>query len=270
MNVVALENSSAIPVATDNGCSAADLKIPGCRNCAEQVPLGFDFSMAFQPIVDTLTGTVFAHEALVRGTAGESAGKVLAQVNERNRYVFDQRCRVRAIELAGQLGLPGKLSINFLPNAVYRPEACIRTTLAAAAHFGVPPERIIFEVTEAEKVDPAHLLAIFRHYRDQGFLTALDDFGAGYSGLNLLADFQPDIIKLDMALIRNIHQRRPRQAIVDGMLTVARELSISVIAEGIETVDEWRYLQERGVRYFQGYYFAKPAFEALPALEQPA
>ena len=107
--------------------------------------------------------------------------------------------------------MQGLLSINFLPNAVYRPEACIRSALAAARKSNLPTERIIFEVTESEQVmDRPHLVNIFREYQRFGFHTAIDDFGAGYAGLNLLAEFQPSILKIDMDLVRNIDRSAPR------------------------------------------------------------
>ncbi|MET0269679.1 MAG: EAL domain-containing protein, partial [Sphingomonas sp.] len=104
--------------------------------------------MAFQPIMDIATGLPFAYEALVRGPNGESAWSVLSQVNEANRYAFDQRCRVKAIETAARAGLLGglaKLSINFLPNAVYSPAACIQLTLKTARATDFPVDRLIFE-----------------------------------------------------------------------------------------------------------------------------
>ena len=118
-----------------------DLDEAACDGCqGESRQLGFAFSYAFQPIVDLRDGSIYAHEALIRGPNGESAGSVLAQVNDHNRYRFDQACRVKAIKDAVRLGLADlaqtRLSINFLPNAVYRPEACIRTTLAAARSQG--------------------------------------------------------------------------------------------------------------------------------------
>ncbi|MCH2394276.1 EAL domain-containing protein [Oceanibaculum sp.] len=219
--------------------------------------------MAFQPILDAGQEEIYAHEALVRGVNGEPAGKILGKVTEKNRYWFDQQCRVKAIELAAQLGLGAKqrLSINFLPNAVYEPKACIRMTVETARKVGLPLDRIIFEVTEGERVvEHDRLVAIIRAYKEFGLLTAIDDFGAGYSGLNLLADFQPDIIKLDMALTRNIDSDRVRRSIVAGILTVCRELDIMVIAEGIETPEEYATLREMGVRHFQGYLFARPVF----------
>lgn len=129
-------------------------KCQGCRDGA-----GFDLpiTMAFQPIVDVETRSVFAHEALVRGADGEGAGEVLAKVTDSNRYGFDQKCRVTAIELASRLDLAksgANLSINFLPNAVYEPKACIRLTLETAINTGFPVDRIMFEFTEAEPLDP--------------------------------------------------------------------------------------------------------------------
>lgn len=241
-----------------------------CKSCQESKPLCFDFSMAFQPIVDTRDNSVFAYEALIRGLAGEGAAQMLAKVNEDNRYIFDQSCRVKAVELASRLRIPCFVSINFLPNAVYQAATCIRATLEAARRYNFPTNRLIFEITENEElVDKAHLKSIITEYKRQGFKTAIDDFGAGYSGLNLLAEFQPDIIKLDMAMVRDIDRDPVRQAIVQGILGVCKALNIDVIAEGIESLAELRLLQGIGVHLFQGYLFAKPAFEQLPAVTWP-
>ncbi|PTD97607.1 EAL domain-containing protein [Pseudothauera lacus] len=242
----------------------------GCDQCRNAAALGFEFTMAFQPIVDLLGGAPFAYEALVRGPAGEGAASVLAQVNDDNRYRFDQACRVKAIELAAGLGLGAingtRLSINFLPNAIYRPESCIRSTLEACERFGFPSQRLMFEVTEGEQVsDGEHLIRIFSDYRKRGFITAIDDFGAGYAGLNLLAKFQPHVLKLDMELIRDIDANPARQAIVAGIALTAERLGITLIGEGVETTDERDCLLDFGVRYQQGYLFARPAIEALPA-----
>jgi EAL domain-containing protein (putative c-di-GMP-specific phosphodiesterase class I) len=101
-------------------------------------------------------------------------------------------------------------------------------------------------------------------------MTAIDDFGAGYAGLNLLADFQPDLIKLDMQLIRNIDQDNVRQILVEATLQMCRKLNIRVIAEGIESLAELRTLQAMGVELFQGYLLAKPGFQSLPDIHWPA
>lgn len=239
----------------------------GCKECRDKTKLGIDFTMAFQPIVDISDRSIFGYEALVRGVNNEGANFILSQLNDSNRYRFDQAIRVKAIDLAKRLGLQGMLSINFLPNAVYKPETCIRATLEAAAEMDFPTDRIMFEVTEGEKVlDNDHLRNIFVEYKKHRFTTAIDDFGAGYAGLNLLADWQPDIIKLDMSLTRNVNSDRVRRALVFGIISICKELGIKVIAEGIETVEECLTLADEGVTLFQGYLFARPGFESLPAI----
>lgn len=188
------------------------------------ISLDIDFAHAYQPIVDLTTRSVFAHEALVRGPRGEPAFSILSQVNDKNRYSFDQTCRVRAVETAADLGMKESLSINFFPNAGHA-EACIRSTLEAAQRCNFSMEKIIFEVSEAEQVhDRSHLAGIFREYQRSGCLTAIDDFGAGYAGLNLLAEYQPDIIKIDMGLVRGIDSSKPRQAIVLGLVDICANM----------------------------------------------
>lgn len=242
-----------------NGLSPSD----GCNGECE-VGADFDLTMAFQPVVDIATRRIYAYEALVRGPNGESAAWVLAQVNDQNRYSFDQACRVKAIETATALGLDRRLSINFLPNAVYHPEACLRVTLAAAKKFGFPANLITFEFTENEQIiDRKHLKTIIQAYRGQGFLTALDDFGAGYAGLSLLADFQPDIIKIDRVLVDHIDSDKPRQAIIAGLMATARALDLLVVAEGVERREELATLSALGITLFQGFLFARPMTSRL-------
>ncbi|PCG13401.1 EAL domain-containing protein [Sphingomonas adhaesiva] len=224
--------------------------------------------MAFQPIVDITTGSAWAYEALVRGTNGESAGEMIGRVTEQNRYAFDQQCRVAAITqavAAGIVSTGARLSINFLPNAVYSPLACIQLTLKTAAAVGFPTERLIFEFTENEEMaDTAHVATIVDTYRRMGFATALDDFGAGHAGLSLLARLQTDVVKLDMELIRNVDTSMPRRMIVEGLIAMFERMGIAVVAEGVETVAEYETLCAMGVRYMQGYLIARPALQVLP------
>ena len=239
-----------------------------CGDCGSNERLPFKFSYAFQPIVDVATRQIFAHEALVRGANGEPAASVLSQINEANRYRFDQACRVKAIKTAAQLNMQTMLSINFMPNAIYRPEVCIRTTLEAARTHGFPIDRIMFETVEGEHISDGKWLAeVFREYQRIGFLTAIDDFGAGFAGLNLLAEFQPNIIKLDMHLVRDIEQRPVKQAIARGMMQICKELNIRIIAEGVETIAEYRFLKGLGISLMQGFLFSKPLFEACGQVE---
>lgn len=241
-----------------------------CDGCRNGEALDFSFSMAFQPIMDMQTGEPFAYEALVRGPEGQSAASVLGQVTDANRYAFDQQCRVKAIQTAaaaGMLSTPARLSINFLPNAVYEPRACIQLTLKTAAAIQFPTDRLIFEFTENEQMaDPAHVSNIVDSYKRMGFGTALDDFGAGHAGLNLLARFQPDIIKIDMELVRDLDASLPKRVIIDAVVKMCAELGITIIAEGIETQAELDSLRALGVRYIQGYLLAKPGFEHLPVV----
>ncbi|HIJ61171.1 MAG TPA: EAL domain-containing protein [Rhodospirillaceae bacterium] len=236
---------------------------PQCNGgCADSSQ--FSIAMAFQPVVDVAARRIYAYEALVRGAGGEPAASVLAQVTEAQRYAFDQACRVKAIETAAGLGLDRRLNINFMPNAVYHPEACLRLTLASAKQNGFPLNLITFEFTENEQIiDRQHLKGIIETYRRHGFQTALDDFGAGYAGLSLLADFQPDTIKVDRCLVDHIDSSKPRQAIVVGLLKTAEMLGLEVVAEGVERAEELAALRDMGIHLFQGFLFARPVIGQL-------
>ena len=244
-----------------------------CTACRDGTNFPIDFTMAFQPIVDVEASAVWGYEALVRGPGGEGAAWVLDQVTDENRYAFDQSCRVRAIEMAASL-FPHtdrpRLSINFLPNAVYTPAACIKVTIDTADRTGFPVDRLMLELTESEKVeDIEHIREIIRAYQERRLITAIDDFGAGFAGLGLLADFKPDVIKLDMALVRDIDTDGGRQAIVRGVLSTAGMLGIDVLAEGIETQAEYETLRSLGIKLMQGFLFARPAIGALPDIHWP-
>lgn len=245
-----------------------------CSGCRDGVDFEIPFAMAFQPIVDTHLGTPFAYEALIRGIDGAGAASVLSQVTDDNRYAFDQACRVHAIESAMAAGLMesnARLSINFLPNAVYSPLACIQLTLQASSAAGLPIDRLIFEFTENEAMgSPDHVASIIDTYKQIGFSVAIDDFGAGHSGLDMFARFVPDEIKLDMELIRGIDTDARRRAIVRAMVAMCEELDTLLIAEGIETAGEAATLCNLGVRYHQGFWYAHPAFERLPAIRPGA
>lgn len=239
-----------------------------CESCQDRGSLGFDFTMAFQPIVDLQKSEVFGYEALVRGLNNEPAFSIISQVNDDNRYLFDQLCRIKAIALAAKLKLSSMLSINFLPNAVYKPERCIRTTIDAANRYGFPADKIMFEFTEVERIeDSGFVKGIVEYYEHLGFKTAIDDFGAGYAGLGLLAEFQTNIIKIDMELIRNIDQSEARQLIIKNCLNLFKDLNITPLAEGVETKEEKQWLSDAGISLMQGYYFAKPHFESLPEVD---
>ena len=247
----------------------------GCAACRSGQDFGMQLTMAFQPIVNTALNQVWAYEALVRGTEGQPASQVLSQVNENNRYVFDQTCRVKAIELAARLGIAqrgARLSVNFMPGAVYSPAACIRRTLEAARLHRFPLEQIVFEITEGERVvDIGHLRRIASAYAEHGFTLALDDFGAGFSGLNLLSEIDGiGLVKLDGALIQGISGNARAECIVAAVGELCRTLNVKVLAECVETIEDYATLRRLGIELMQGYLFARPALEALPEVDWPA
>lgn len=225
------------------------------------------FTVAFQPIVDLARREIFAHEALVRGISGEGASEVLARVSPQDRFAFHEACRVKAIELAAALGMESRLSLNVMPNDVAGQEACFRTAMATAGRCNFPVQRLMFEITEGERVnDLPGLAATFRTFKRYGFTSAIDDFGAAYASFELLAAFQPDVVKIDMSLVRDIHLDPVRIAIVKGFVATCDELQIRVIAEGVEASEEVHALRALGVDLFQGFLFARPAIAALPVV----
>lgn len=229
-----------------------------------------EFTFAFQPIVDTQAREVLSYEALIRGPGNEGAYQILSRLNGDTLPAFDQRARVTAIGLAARLGISCNLNLNFLPASLDPSGESILTTVSAAKQFNLPVNRIVLEVVEGEIIhETSHFTEVINKYRGLGLLVAIDDFGAGYSGLNLLADFQPDQVKLDMKLIRGIERHGPRQAIVRAINQICFELGIDVIAEGVETEMEYAWLASQGIHLYQGYLFAKPGFESLPSVHYP-
>lgn len=234
---------------------------------------GFDsgFTVAFQPIVDLARREVYAHEALVRGISGESATEVLSRVSASDRFAFHEASRVKAIEIASRLGMKSRLSLNVMPNDVAGKTECFHTAMATAKRCHFPIDQLMFEITEGERVDDLPgLAASFRTFKPQGFASAIDDFGAGHAGFELLAAFQPDVVKLDRSLVQDIHIDPVRRAIVKGVVTTCDELRIRVVAEGVEALQEVDAFRALGVDLFQGYLFARPAIASLPAVAWPA
>jgi EAL domain-containing protein (putative c-di-GMP-specific phosphodiesterase class I) len=242
---------------------------PAAASEARLVP-GRDYSYAFQPIVDVAARCIFSYEALVRGPDDTPAARVFERVPPDDLHRFDQESRVAAIELASRLGLPCKLNLNFLPRSLYTSPAAVHSALEAAQRCGITPDRLVLEITEGEVIDDhAAFARVVNEFRRCGLQLAIDDFGAGYAGLTMLADFQPDLLKLDMTLVRGIEGNGPRQAIVRAILQACIDLGIDVIAEGVETLAEYEWFRSAGVRLFQGFLFGRPQFEGLPALQIP-
>jgi EAL domain-containing protein (putative c-di-GMP-specific phosphodiesterase class I) len=227
--------------------------------------MGFQFSFAFQPIVDVRNREIISFEALVRGPHGECSASVFSQVPKNDILRFDEMCRRKAIHLASRLNIPNRLNLNLAAQSIYEVDLSITATFQASIQSGIPAENIIFEVLESESLtEQKNLIEYLRLIQEFGFATAIDDFGAGYSGLKLLTEYQPYYIKLDRHLIGNIHEDLVKQRIFSGVRKICDSLSIEIVAEGVENVGEYHWLNEAGISIFQGYYFARPAFEALP------
>jgi EAL domain-containing protein (putative c-di-GMP-specific phosphodiesterase class I) len=230
-----------------------------------QGEIDFEFSFAFQPIVDIRNREIISYEALVRGPRGEPSASVFARVPRYNLLGFDEVCRRKAIHLASRLKIPNRLNLNMFVPGLYEVDLNIMATFRASIQSGIPVENIIFEVLETQNLtDQRNLLKYLQVIQDFGFKTAIDDFGMGYSGLRLLVAYQPNYIKIDRELMSNIDKDFVKQSIFSGIQKICKSLSIEIVAEGVETANEFHWLQEAGVSIFQGYYFARPAFEALP------
>ena len=235
----------------------------------DRAPASRPFSMAFQPIVDLENLRTVAYEALVRGPGNEPASSILSGGRSSGgRSSMDRACRLTAIEVASSLGLlatGADLAINVTVRPASNDIPSLPATMAAAGNAGLPLDRLILEVTEQERLtDPAQLERTVRPLRERGLRIALDDFGSGFAGLTLLASFRPDILKVDIALTREVQMRLASRVIVGSLVQICRDLDIQLIAEGIETAAQQHALEDLGVRYMQGHHFAEPAFEALP------
>jgi EAL domain-containing protein (putative c-di-GMP-specific phosphodiesterase class I) len=230
----------------------------------------------YQPIVDVKdTQRVVAYEALLRGKERDgtlvSPGRMLGLAREADLlFQLDLAARLSAVREAARLGLRTSLFINFSPAAIYDPVYCLRSTVAAISELGLASKDVVFEIIESDHTpDASHLKSLIAYYRQAGFRVALDDLGAGYSSLNLIHQLRPDIMKLDMELIRGIHEDAYKANITQKLLELAQKLGILTVAEGIETVEELRWVRAHGVDYVQGYLIAKPQSppaQALPRL----
>jgi EAL domain-containing protein (putative c-di-GMP-specific phosphodiesterase class I) len=224
----------------------------------------------FQPIVhSTDPGSVFGHECLIRGIEHSGALIGPAELYGVGRdanllYYLDRAARLQHIKAAQEYDLQSAVFINFNPTAVYDPQFCLRSTIAAIKATRLVPEQIVFEVVESDRIiDLERLPQVLDVYRREGFRIALDDVGAGYSSLNMLSTLKPDFIKLDMHLVRDIDHDIYKRQIVSSLITTAHNLGIQVVAEGVETVSEWNWVTSAGADFTQGFLFGKPELTPL-------
>ncbi|ROP49873.1 EAL domain-containing protein (putative c-di-GMP-specific phosphodiesterase class I) [Enterobacter sp. BIGb0383] len=226
---------------------------------------------ALQPIVEALTGKVSSWEALIRSPSGESPARMFESVPADRLYHFDLETKAHAFALGNRmLKNNEKLSVNLLPGVLSSIPGAVDTLVKQIGAAGLRPEQIIIEVTETEAItDQDAFYQALKALRIAGTGLAIDDFGSGYSGLALLARFQPDKIKIDMALIEGIHLSGVKQAIVRSIARCCEELGITVVAEGVETMEEWCWLESIGIHLFQGYFFSRPILNDVGNIQWP-
>lgn len=154
--------------------------------------------------------------------------------------------------------------VTFIPTAIYEPSLCLQSTAKTLSEVGLSPDQVVFEVVESERVDDfLHLNRILDYYRSRGYSTALDDIGSGYSNIETLLNLKPNYMKIDMDVIRNIHEDLKNQKVLDEFVVNARRIGEKILAEGIECQEEYEYLKSVGVDLCQGYYFGKPQKDLL-------
>lgn len=224
----------------------------------------------FQPILKISDDTIWGYECLLRGRTDE--GEIIKPVDlikwaDRENLIFmlDRLSRETHIFNAANKipNIDSKfVLINYLPSSIYRPEFCLRSTSKAASSANVPPENIIFEVVETERIDDIdHLVSILDYYRKSGFKVALDDVGSGFSSLNILADLHPDLIKIDLTLIQRARDSAIHRDVCQALVEIGRQRNVLVLAEGIETEEDKQFVTDIGADLMQGFLVGKPSME---------
>lgn len=213
--------------------------------------------VAFQPIVEAATGRLHAYEALLRsGSERLPSPPAVLQAADRLGRVHEVGRRVRALAADAFASAPPgvRLFVNLHPSDLIDPDLVDpRSPLMALA------ERVVVEVTERASLDGVvDLTRTLATLRARGFQVAVDDLGAGYAGLTSFALLEPEVVKLDMSLVRGIDESEIRQSLVRSVVELTRGLEVKVVAEGIETQAEARTCALLGVDLLQGFYFARP------------
>lgn len=247
---------------TDNTCTILD---------ESTLPSDTDFSFAFQPIIDPMSQRVIALEALIRGKDGETPAAYFDKFKHEDVYTADLQSKKTAFAMASALRLNHKmLSVNLLPmTLVNKPDAVSFLINEIAAH-GLVPEQIIVEFTESEVISRFDTFAqAVKSLKAAGICVAIDHFGAGFAGLQLLSRFQPDRIKISRELITDVHKSGPRQAIIQAIIKCCASLEIMISAVGVEKPEEWMWLESAGIEIFQGNLFAKACLNGIPSVAWP-
>ena len=217
----------------------------------------------FQPICNISTYQIHGFEALSRGPEHSPLYSPVplfkTAAYEGRLSELESLCRRISIQQFKNSALPGKLFINISPKALLDPNHAKGLTLSLVQDLGLHPSQVVIELSEQYPADDIDLLkSCLNHYRSQGFLTAIDDLGAGYSGLRLWSELAPDYVKIDRHFIDSIDSSPVKQEFVRSIVDLCQNLSCKVIAEGIETEKELAVLKQLGIIYCQGYLLGRP------------
>lgn len=228
--------------------------------------IGVGIEFAFQPIVDLTRARIVGYEALVRGRDGESASSIIAGVLPDNQTYFDQACRNRAIQDAAALGIGKSLFLNCTQITPDNLDLALSATNDQCDEWGLAPDQIVLEFSSLSRLGgPRELAGVRDRANACGFRVLADNFGTGEAGLKRLAVFRPELLKLDRELVDRVAGSPRRKGIVLGIVATCRALGIDVIATGVERGEDVDWLSSHAeIRYFQGYYFARPQLKAIP------
>jgi EAL domain-containing protein (putative c-di-GMP-specific phosphodiesterase class I) len=226
---------------------------------------------AFQPIVALESGHAIGWEGLSRGPRGSDLELPFVLFGRAARYgvteELERACRRQAFVDWRVFGQQGRLFLNTVP-ATVRDTSFLGRGVFDYLGPALAPRDVTLEITERQVIENLNLYREAMHsFTDLGFSFAIDDVGAGYSGLETVAVLKPAYLKIDIALVRDVHQKRVSQQVVKAILDMGEGLGASVIAEGIQTREEVQALQHIGVRWGQGYFYARPVdpYAAQPA-----
>ncbi len=218
---------------------------------------------AYQPILRLSDRTVLGFEALSRGPKGsglEGADALFGAATEHHLLVeLDRLCRRRALLSSGRVPSNAKIFVNTLPATIRDPEFRGRPLIEFLSKSQVAPDRIVIEITEKLVIENYTLFReAMAYFTDLGMSFAVDDVGAGYSGLESIARLKPTFLKIDTVLVRDVHVSLVNREMVKAIVAMGRGIGATVIAEGIHTEDEVAALLAMGVPYGQGYLLARP------------
>nr|WP_249435053.1 diguanylate phosphodiesterase [Enterobacter chengduensis] len=226
---------------------------------------------ALQPIVEPSEGKISSLEALIRGNDGGSPEQFFRALDPDTLYLVDLQTKAYAFALAEKLGIGShKIAVNLLPMSLVNVPGAVEFLVDQIKNHGLQPEQVVLEITENEMISGLNQFnSAIKQLRGEGVGMAIDDFGSGYAGLSLLTRFQPDKIKIDREIISNIHLSGPKQAIVRSIISCCSDLEITLVAEGIEKIEEWCWLESAGIRRFQGFLFARPQLNGVGDIHWP-